>query len=952
MTQFVIEVVVDPTRATRGAKKVRGELDRTETAAGKLQKSLRNAVAVVGVAATVRQLGRLADTYTNIQNRLRTVTDGTKELSDVTAELFEISNRTRSSFEGTAEVYARVALAAQDLGRSQAELLQFTESLNQAVILSGASATEAKAGLIQLSQGLASGALRGEELNSVLEQLPVVADVIAESLGVTRGELRKLGSEGKISAEIVLDAFKKSRVELEERFGEAVPTLGQSFGVLENNIIRYIGTADEATGASSSLSAAILAAADNVELLAAGLGTLGITIAAVKLAPFATGAIEAASAFAKLRISVLAGNSVILGSAAATKLQAIAEVDAAAASVARTAATIAGIEAQSAKALSTAVGAEVDFAALAVEKQLVAVRATHTTATNALAAAQGRLATATAATTVQARILSLVNPFAVAVVGIAAFGFALNHIADELVEVEKRMNDIAAAGNKLELTAFAQVGDDIVRLRDLISRVQTEIDRDINTKGFANPTAIAVLERYTQKLEDLTGKQELLRDGTAKTTAEAEEQLAAMKALSVALDASIGDIQQQTQLLNLNSRERGIQASLLREIAALEKEGGPDLTDTQKSELEAALRRNQALAEQAEALDRIRGPQEQFATDLQAITALRDQGTISQTEFNEELQRMAENADGVDFDKLDLSKFSGDIDGVDLEKLRAMLAAIGEGTGDAKGLPSVETFVPARPEFETEGALAALEAIKGPQQQFIETQSALNELLGAGAISAEEYSIALNNATIASNTLSSSAGQGLAAGLAEVENRLTDISGAVASTVVNAFGRAEDAIVEFATTGEFNFSKFVDGLLADVTRILAKQAILALIKSIAGDGGEGGGGIFGSILGALGNGKAGGGPVSAGETAVVGEEGPEIVTFSGAGNVTPAGESAAIFQNAGKQAAPVVNVAPAQVNITNVSDPAEIPDGIESPEGEEAVMNVIRRNRRSVSQSL
>src|SRR5690606_2602352 len=98
------------------------------------------------------------------------VTTGTENLTTVTSRLFDVANRTRSSFEGTANLYARVALATKELGIGQQELLTFTERVNQAIILSGASAQEAQAGLIQLSQGLASGALRGDELRSVLEQ--------------------------------------------------------------------------------------------------------------------------------------------------------------------------------------------------------------------------------------------------------------------------------------------------------------------------------------------------------------------------------------------------------------------------------------------------------------------------------------------------------------------------------------------------------------------------------------------------------------------------------------------------------------------------------------------------------------------------------------------------------------------------------------------------------------
>ena len=139
----------------------------------------------LGAAFGLRQLQQTVDTYTNIQNRLKLVTNNAEELTGVTKELFRISNDTRVAFEGTAEVYARVALAAKDLGLSQRDTLQFAESLNQAVVLSRRVTAKRRPGL-QLSQGLASGALRGDELRSVLEQLPAALTSLRKVLDHAR----------------------------------------------------------------------------------------------------------------------------------------------------------------------------------------------------------------------------------------------------------------------------------------------------------------------------------------------------------------------------------------------------------------------------------------------------------------------------------------------------------------------------------------------------------------------------------------------------------------------------------------------------------------------------------------------------------------------------------------------------------------------------------------------
>lgn len=304
MTDFNINVIVDPRNANKGMDAIDRRLVKTENQAERTGRILKRALAFGAGALGIRELGRYADTFTNIQNRIRTVTDSTAELNTVTEQLFNISQRTRSSFKGTTELYARTALAVRELGISQKQTLEFTESLNQAVVLSGANAIEAEAGIIQLAQGLASGAVQGEELRSVLEQIPVVADVIAKEMKVTRGELRKLGSEGKITADIVLNAFKNAREELAERFGGTIPTLSQSFQVLQNSIIRTVGQIDSALGVSSNLSRVVISLAENVDILARGL----LTAAGVLAVQFARQGVGAAIAAVKTLTLAIAAN--------------------------------------------------------------------------------------------------------------------------------------------------------------------------------------------------------------------------------------------------------------------------------------------------------------------------------------------------------------------------------------------------------------------------------------------------------------------------------------------------------------------------------------------------------------------------------------------------------------------------------------------------------------------
>lgn len=183
----------------------------------------------------------IADDFANLQNRLRSTGLEGESLTEVMGKLKDSANNTRSSLQGTVELYSRLAVSSSELGVTQDQLIGFTTSLNQAILLSGASAEEAQAGLIQLSQGMASGTLRGDELRSVLEQLPAVADVIANSLGVTRGQLRQMGEEGKITAQTILKAFQEAGPELGERFAGQATTAGQAMEVLKNKTLELAG---------------------------------------------------------------------------------------------------------------------------------------------------------------------------------------------------------------------------------------------------------------------------------------------------------------------------------------------------------------------------------------------------------------------------------------------------------------------------------------------------------------------------------------------------------------------------------------------------------------------------------------------------------------------------------------------------------------------------------------
>lgn len=271
MTQERIDIVVSEKGSKQASQNIAGISKGALTAQNSIV-TLNQALGAIGVGLSINSIKNVLDGYTTMQNALKQVTTSQEQLNQVTEELYQMSQRTRSSLNDNAEAYRRFALAGRDLGLTQRDVLQFTESLNQAVKLSGASGAEASAGIIQFSQGLASGALRGDELRSVLEQIPAVADVIANSLGVTRGELRKMGEAGTLTSDKIIKAFQEARVELQEKFAKSTPTIADSFVVVGNSISKYAGELDKAYGISSTVSGILITVANNVDLLAKAIG--------------------------------------------------------------------------------------------------------------------------------------------------------------------------------------------------------------------------------------------------------------------------------------------------------------------------------------------------------------------------------------------------------------------------------------------------------------------------------------------------------------------------------------------------------------------------------------------------------------------------------------------------------------------------------------------------------
>src|SRR5579884_1362903 len=216
-------------------------------------------------AGKVQEIVQIADAWNMMSARLKLATAGQREYVTAQKELFAIAQRSGLAVQETATLYGKLQQAVRMLGGEQQDALSITESISQALRLSGASATEAQSSLLQFGQALASGVLRGEEFNSVVENSPRLAQALADGLNVPIGRLRKLAEEGRLTADVVVNALLSQKDKLASEYAQLPQTVSQSFERLKNAFGQWINKLDESIGFTKKLAEALTWLAQNLD---------------------------------------------------------------------------------------------------------------------------------------------------------------------------------------------------------------------------------------------------------------------------------------------------------------------------------------------------------------------------------------------------------------------------------------------------------------------------------------------------------------------------------------------------------------------------------------------------------------------------------------------------------------------------------------------------------------
>lgn len=283
--------------ASRGLAAWTGSAHNAGRATEHFERTTKNLTASLGVLGGyfgVRQLVEYADTWTLINARVSLVTDTQEEAMAVQQRLYEIAQKSRNTLAATSVLYTRVALNADQLGRSHEELLGVVSAVNSAMLLSGATGVESAQAMRQFAQALGSGRVQGDEFRTMMEAMPMVARAIADEMGVAMGDLYRLSKKGQIDVQTVIDALLKKQEELEKRSQDMPWTVGQAFEFFSNAVTRIIGIVNMAAGASAKFAEFLKYLGEQMHVIVAVLGAAII-------------------GFASYRAAVIAGTMVMMG---------------------------------------------------------------------------------------------------------------------------------------------------------------------------------------------------------------------------------------------------------------------------------------------------------------------------------------------------------------------------------------------------------------------------------------------------------------------------------------------------------------------------------------------------------------------------------------------------------------------------------------------------------------
>jgi tape measure domain-containing protein len=598
-------------------------------------RGLVGGLSALALFQTAKDVIATADSMKLLDGRIKVATSSAKDYAFASQELVDISMRTGTSFEANATLFARINKAMETMGGTASDTTALTETMAEALRVSGASASEASSVIRQMSQAMASGLLRGDEFNSVMENGSRLAYALADGLNVNVGALRKMAEGGELTAGKVIKAIMSQSQTIDAEYKKMPLTVGAALENIKTQYDQYILSADAGSGATAGLSASLNTLAQNLTPVLNGIVALG-KIAGIVIAGQLVSSIAAYVSAKYTAITVENAHAAALTMDLERTVQ-------------LTAATLAGAQANHASVASLLAATEADLAAtqarlagnlamgerMALTNQLNVLTAAQTAQTAALTGATASLTAAqeasaaaiaaqnAASLTLAGTLRLLLNPINLLNAGIAVLvGWQFGQLLNQF-ELLRQFAEIAggAVAHLVENISYAwnvsrafMAGNlaDIDRLRATHQEVQKGINESV-ANGFDNkkPGKSDAVNQQAQGLLNLAAATGKLTDVQKKAAGVAEKSAKIEKDRRDDVAKTLAQIQQETAMLGLSDKERSRAVELtqaLTKAKGAEVQAITDALNVKWEELDADQRRNDMWAEmvsQANALDKL-----------------------------------------------------------------------------------------------------------------------------------------------------------------------------------------------------------------------------------------------------------------------------------------------------------------------------------------------------------
>ena len=441
--------------------KIERSIDHLNKTAGKVEFFGKTLLAGFSGVQIVSSLKAQADHYTELSNKIKLVSDSEKQHAQAMAAVFDISMKTAQSTQAVSAVYQSFAQNAKELGISQRQVADVTETISKAVAISGASAAEAQNSLTQFGQVLLMGKFRAQEYNSVMTQTPAVMQAIARGLGVTMAQLKAMSDDGELTTDKIISGLERSKASVDELYGKTSTTVSASLQNLSTATEKWVGELDSSLGATEAVASAINVLANNLDNAIPYVTNLGLAFAGIKLKT------HIAEIYQKIQ---------------ADRQQALSSLQVAKANEAKISSELRATQAyiQSLQAQLNLARTESTRAALSAELQAQTARETaliqaKTAATNQLAAA-GR-----SANVLGGAISALGGPVGLLTVGLTIGATALYNWHQEAEQARERAlsyaDSIEQVKSNLEQMNAVQTAAELVRVKRSIDEQKKALEQ-------------------------------------------------------------------------------------------------------------------------------------------------------------------------------------------------------------------------------------------------------------------------------------------------------------------------------------------------------------------------------------------------------------------------------------------------------------------------------------------